>query len=239
MKKIRFNDLKYNHINGAMIAYNDKIICLSGDLNKKVEIFSENENVWLKFPEMQIERSHFAICLIKNRYLFTFFGYNFPNRTYLNSIEYLDLLIYNNNENNIQNEKFYWRYLDYKYFSTDLSFQKINLIGSVAINYKDEKIIFFGGKNYLVEDADEGYYQLIIDDTYINNDELDSYIEKIKINEKINFNKNYYFNNYKYIEELNNDNILKEPSFISFDNNYNVHLIKLDTMNHEVYNITQ
>ena len=236
----RFNDLKYNHINGAMIAYNDKIICLSGDLNKKVEIFSENENVWLKFPEMQIERSHFAICLIKNRYLFTFFGYNYPNRTYLNSIEYLDLLIYNNNnENNIQNEKFYWRYLDYKYFSTDLSFQKINLIGSVAINYKDEKIIFFGGKNYLVEDDDEGYYQLIIDDTYINTDELDSYIEKIKIKEKINFNKNYYFNNYKYIEELNNDNILKEPSFISFDNNYNVHLIKLDTMNHEVYNITQ
>ena len=231
----QLNDLNYNHINGALTSYSDKIICLGGELSKKVEIFSKNENIWSELPEMQIERSYFATCIIKNRYLFTFFGYNFPNKKYLNSIEYLDL----SNYRNIQNHNFYWRYLDYNYFCKNLSLQKINLIGSVAINYKDEKIIFLGGKNCTINDNNEGYYQLILDDSYINSDEIIGYIEKITTKSTINFYNNYFFNNYKYFDEIIHNNILKEPSFVSFDNNYNVHMLKLSTMNHETYSINQ
>ena len=188
-KIIQLNDLSYSHNNGALISYNNKIICLGGELSKKVEIFSKNENIWSELPEMQIERSYFATCIIKNRYLFTFFGCNFHNKKYLNSIEYLDLANYSNNER----DNFYWRYLDYNYFSKKLSVQKIYLIGSVAINYKDEKIIFLGGKNCTINDNNEGYYQLILDDTYLNSDEIIGYIEKITTKSTIIFYNNYFF----------------------------------------------
>ena len=64
-----------------------------------------------------------------------------------------------------------------------------------------------------------------------------SYIEKIKTKGIINFKNIFFNNNYKYFEDLNQDNVLKEPIFVAFDNNYYVHMIKLSTMNHEVYNI--
>ena len=236
----QFSDLKYNHSNGQMIPYFDKIICLSGNSTKKVELFLEDENVWKELPEMQIERSYFSACIIKNRYLFSFFGYNFPNRNYLYSIEYLDLFIYNKIASlkigNNKNENIFWRYLDYNYFNNNSPFQKINLIGSIAVNYNNEKILFLGGQNYLSNDEDDGYYQLILDDTKINS-ELYSYFEKIKTKNFNNLSKNYFFNNFKCIEDLENDNILKEPVFAAFDNKFNAHLIKLSTMNHEIYNI--
>ena len=237
----QLRDLKYNHLNGSMISYNDKIICLSGDFNKKVELYLENENKWLELPETQIERSYFSLCIIKNRYLFIFFGYNYPNRMYLNSIEFLDISNYHiNNIMNFQrgNNIINWRYLDYNYYSNNESFQKINLIGSIAVNYNDEKIIFLGGKNYLINQDDDGYYQFIFDENDINDNEMIiSYIEKIKTKGITNFKNIFFNNNYKYFEDLNQDNVLKEPIFVAFDNNYYVHMIKLSTMNHEVYNI--
>ena len=240
-KMSQLRDLKYNHLNGSMISYNDKIICLSGDFNKKVELYLENENKWLELPETQIERSYFSLCIIKNRYLFIFFGYNYPNRMYLNSIEFLDISNYHiNNIMNFQrgNNIINWRYLDYNYYSNNESFQKINLIGSIAVNYNDEKIIFLGGKNYLINQDDDGYYQFIFDENDINGNEMIiSYIEKIKTKGIANFKNIFFNNNYKYFEDLNQDNVLKEPIFVAFDNNYYVHMIKLSTMNHEVYNI--
>ena len=237
----QLNDLIYNHSNGAMVSYYDKIICLSSDYNKKVELYLEDENKWVELPEMQVERSHFCSTIIKNKYIFSFFGYNAPNKTYLNSIEYLDINNYNMKITTKKNKKdntIYWRYLEYNYFSNRPSYKKINLIGSVAINYNNEKIIFLGGKNYLQKDDDEGYYQLILDDTKIINEEIDGYIEKINTKGLTNLKMNFFFNyDYKYIEELNQDNILKEPVFAAFDNNYFVHLFKLSTMNHKIYKI--
>ena len=238
----QFSDLKYNHSNGAMISFIDKIVCLSGDYCKKVEIFSEEDNIWYELPDIQVERSFFSTCIIKNRFLFVFFGYNFPNRTYLNSIEYLDLFYYNsliNKNKKIDNKNFFWRFLEYNYFSNNSSYQKINLIGSIAINYNDEKIIFLGGKNCLIKENIEGYYQLILlDNTNIKGDEENNYIELINSKNIIKTKEYNYYNNYKYIKELLHDNILKEPVFVAFDNYYNAHLIKLSTMEHEIYNIS-
>ena len=189
---------------------------------------------------MQIERSYFSSCIIKDRYLFTFFGYNCPNKTILNSIEYLDIINYAGVNYQKINNNNYWTYLDYNYYSNSESFQRINLIGSIAVNCCDEKIIFLGGKNYLINEDDGGYYQFIFDENDINSNEVFSYIEKIKTKGLINFNlkKKHFFNNsYKYFEDINQDNILKEPIFVAFDNNNFVHLIKLGSMNHELYNI--
>ena len=241
-KIIQLNDLKFNHSNGNMISFYDNIICLSGDYNKKVELFLENEKQWIELPEMQVERSHFCSCIIKDKYIFTFFGYNVPNKTYIDSIEYFDIINYMLNIKNKRDNFIYWSYLEYNYFNDRPSCKKINLIGSVAVNYNNEKIIFLGGKNYLEKkDDDEGYYELVVNDTNINDEKMDGYLEKIKTKGLVNFNSvKLFFNyNYKYIEELNQDNVLKEPVFVAFDNNYFVHLIKLSTMNHEIYKINQ
>ena len=239
-KIIQLNDLKFNHSNGNMISFYDNIVCLSGDYNKKVELFLENEKQWIELPEMQVERSHFCSCIIKDKYIFAFFGYNVPNKTYIDSIEYFDIINYMLNIQNKKDNIINWSYLEYNYFSDRPSCKKINLIGSVAVNYNNEKIIFLGGKNYL-EKNDEGYYELIVNDTNINDEKMDGYFEKIKTKGLFNFHsvKSFFNYNYKYIEELNQDNVLKEPVFVAFDNNYFVHLIKLSTMNHETYKINQ
>ena len=74
----------------------------------------------------------------------------------------------------------------------------------------------------------------------MNTNEVNSYIEIIPDKNSDIFGKNYFFNyDYRYIEDLNRNNNMKEPTFAAFDNNYNVHLIKLSTMNHEIFNFKQ
>ena len=86
---------------------------------------------------MNIERSFFSSCIIKDRYLFVFFGYNYQNKKYLDSIEYLDMLEYNLNLINNNSQKCdsnSWRYLKYNYFNSNPKDIKINLIGALAFN---------------------------------------------------------------------------------------------------------
>lgn len=83
--------LSNNHSNGVLINYSNDIICISGNYNKKVELYNQSKNEWNYLPELNIERSNFSACILKNKYLFALFGYNFPMNQYLNTIEYLDL----------------------------------------------------------------------------------------------------------------------------------------------------
>ena len=232
-------DLKYNHSNGGMISYNGQIICLSGNYNKKVEVFFESNNTWIDLPEMQIERSFFSSCIIKNRYIFIFFGYNYGNNKYLDSIEFFDILKFNLNIINQNSQKvnnIYWRYLNYNYFNSNLSDININLIGAIAINYSNEKIILLGGRNCLNKEKNNGYYQFIFDENDLDGNEVNSYFERIQVKNL----KNCFFNfDYKYLEDLKRNNIMNEQSFVAFDNNYNVHLIKLSTMNQEIFHFNK
>ena len=232
-------DLKYNHSNGGMLFYNEQIICLSGNNNKKVEVFTESNNTWIELPEMQIERSFFSSCIIKNRYIFIFFGYNYGNNKYLDSIEFFDILKYNTNIINQNSQKMnnvYWRYLNYNYFGPNHSHININLIGAIAINYSNEKIILLGGKNCLNKENNNGYYQFIFDENDLEGNEINSYLERIVVKDM----KNCFFNfDYKYLEELKRNNIMNEQSFVAFDNNYNVHVIKLSTMNQEIFHFNK
>ena len=72
-------NLKNNHSNGNLLYFENNIICLSGDYNKKVEIYSINKNEWDDLPEMLKERSNSNACILnnkENKYILNLFGYN-------------------------------------------------------------------------------------------------------------------------------------------------------------------
>ena len=157
--------LKNNHSNGALLNYSDDIICLSGNYNKKVELFNQSKNEWTDLPELRIERSNFTACILKNKYIFCLFGYNFPTKKYLNTIEYIDIENYKNSS---------WNYLLYK----NESLLSLYINGALGINYNDEKIIVVGGHNGEKNKPVENFYQIIISNDFEKDDK--SYVEEVK-----------------------------------------------------------
>lgn len=208
--------LKNNHSNGALLSYNGNIICLSGNYNKKVELYNEAKNLWTNLPELQVERSGCASVIFKNKYLFCLFGYNLPTKQYLNTIEYLDIEKYNESS---------WKYLKYK----NENLLSLYLNFSFCINYKDEKIIIVGGNNGKENKPNEYFYQLIINKNFPNN--KDSYIEKTNRKLKdINKNKNYLFNKgHTIISDKNN------LYCMLFDDNLRLHVFNANNMAHDVF----
>ena len=151
-------------------------------------------------------------------------------------LEYNLNLINNNSQKCDSNS---WRYLKYNYFNSSPNDIKINLIGALAINYLNEKIIFLGGNNSKKDNGCE-YYQFIFDEDDLNRNEYNSYFERITCKNLNLSGKKYFFSNvYKYFQDLDRNNIMKEHAMIAFDNKYNVHLIKLSTMNHEIYHFNK
>ena len=222
---------KNNHSNGCLLFINNKIICLSGNHNKKVEMFSEQNNSLTNLPEMNIERSSFSCCLFKNEYIFALFGYNFPTQQYLDTIEFFDLSELENlmyNYININDDE--WRYLNYKCNnSLDLSIK-----GHMCFNYFDEKIIFFGGFNGYKNEAVDSFYQLNLSENFnFEDNNEDNYIEQLdkKLND-INKNRIYYFgNNNGLLYCYNQNNIY----FEAIDTNYYAHILDLNNFKHNIH----
>ena len=208
--------LKNNHSKGCLIPYNDNsIICLSGQHNKKCEIYSMLKNEWNDMCEMNIERSEFGCCIIQNKYLFCIFGYNYPKNEYLNTIEYLDLL----EENSI------WKYLNYK----NDNLVSLYIKGLLSINYNDEKIILVGGFNGELNKPVEDFYQLILGDNFEN----DCYVEEVNRKLKdIQKNKLYMFNS-GITEKTDEKNRLYN---IAYDNDDRIHIFEIRSMTHDVFN---
>ena len=208
--------LKNNHANGALINYSNSIICVSGNYNKKVELFNQSKNEWKNLPELNIERRDFSICLIKNKYIFCLFGYNFPTKQYLNTIEFLDIENYNSNS---------WKYLNYK----NENLISLYITGALAINYNNEKIIIAGGNNEKGNIANEYFYQIIISQNFEKDRE--SYVEKTKRKLKdINKNKCYAFNK-GYNLFLDNNNLY----YMAFDDYLRAHIFQVNNMVHDVF----
>ena len=219
-------NLNNNHSNGALIDFNNNsLLCISGDFNKKVELFSITKNEWNDYlSETLIERSNYAFCLIKNRYIFLLFGKNYPTNEYLNTIEYYDL---NNNNSNG------WKYLNFK---NQNNLIKMNICNGIGINYEDKKIIVVGGYNGLEKKDEQYFVQLVLDDED-NFENSKSYVEMSERKLKdIDKNKKYYFHGGEIISVENKDeqknNILY---FISIDNHFNCHTIQLSNLAHDVY----
>lgn len=208
--------LKNNHSNGALLNYSDEIICISGNYNKKVELFNQSKNEWTDLPELKIERSNFATCILKNKYIFCLFGYNFPTKKYLNTIEYLDIENYKNNS---------WNYLMYK----NESLLSLYISGAMGINYNDEKIIVVGGNNGEKNKPIENFYQIVINNDFEKDDK--SYVEEVKRKLKdIDKNKNYIFNKGCHIFSDNN-NIY----YMAYDNKLRAHLFQISNMAHDIF----
>ena len=207
--------LKNNHSKGCLIPYHNSIICLSGQHNKKYEIYSTIKNDWSDMSEMNIERSEFGCCIIQDKFLFSIFGFNYPKNEYLNSIEYLDLL----------EEGSTWKYLDYK----NDKLLSLYIKGLLAINYNDEKIILVGGYNGELNKPVEDFNQLILG----NNFETDSYVEDVNRKLKdIQKNKLYIFNSGITEKKDEKDRLYN----IAYDNEDRIHIFEIQTMTHDVFN---
>ena len=206
--------LKNNHSKGCLIPYHNSIICLSGQHNKKCEIYSTIKNDWSDMSEMNIERSEFGCCIIQDKFLFSIFGFNYPKNEYLNSIEYLDLL----------EEGSTWKYLDYK----NDKLLSLYIKGLLAINYNDEKIILVGGYNGELNKPVEDFNQLILG----NNFETDSYVEDVNRKLKdIQKNKLYIFNSGITEKKDEKDRLYN----IAYDNEDRIHIFEIQTITHDVF----
>ena len=229
MKKLY--SFKNNHSNGCLLFINYNIICLSGNFNKKVEIFSEQNNCLINLPEMNIERSCFSCCLIKNEFIFALFGYNFPSQKYLNTIEYYELgdeINLKYNYINIKSDR--WRYLNYK----DNNSLNLGIKGHLCFNYLDETIIFFGGFNGNKTEAVDCFYKLnLSDDFYLEQNNEDCYVEPLSQKLKdISKNRIYYFGNDNgFLFDYNQNNIL----FAAIDCNYYAHILELNNFKHNIH----
>ena len=223
---IKLCKLKYNHSNGNLIYYDQRIFCLSGDFNKKVECYIESKNEWIDIPELLTERSNFSTCIINEQYLFVLFGYNNINKQYLNSIEFIDLLY--------ENAK--WKYL---YYDNNKNIS-LFFIGALALNYDDKKIIIFGGYDGKNKKGNSCFYQINLkrnfddEENYDIRDDKLSHIDYINHGLEINKSNKCYFldKGYnKYYES--NSNLF----YTFFDSEFHAHLININTFSHEIYKI--
>jgi hypothetical protein len=204
--------LNNNHSKGSLIPFKDSIICLSGEHNKKCEIYSIHKNEWNEMPEMNFERSEFGTCIINEQYLFSIFGFNSPKNEYLNNIEYLDLL----------NENGYWKNLDYK--SDNFS---LYIKGLLALNYFDNKIILIGGFNGELNKPVENFAQIILG----NNFDKEIYVENVDRKLKdIHKNKCYMFS-CGYTQRNDEKGRIYN---VAYDNDERIHIFEMQNMVHDV-----
>ena len=210
--------LKYNHSNGNLIHYENNLICLSGDYTKDVEIYDFKNNKWNNMPQMIYERSGSGVCIFDNKYILNLFGYNFPNRKYLDNIEYFDI------SNKLNKE---WKCLICNNF--------VLKIKNFFCFNNNNKIIIVGGNKYNENDKEKmkfnnNFIKIIFEEKNLDNNKnikIEELIGKIK---DINKNKNYLFSDIgkKYLNK-------KEIYYQVFDDKYNCHVFKGNNNTHEIF----
>ena len=217
---IKLCNLKNNHSNGVLVYYNNKFFCISGDFNKKAEVYSESKNEWKNLNNCLIERSNSFAVVYDNKYLFNIFGYNYPTKECLNSIEYMDITELDNNITE-------WKDLKYKN-NDSLS---LNIKNFFCINYLDQKLIIVGGYNGKDNVHEKNFIQII----FGNNNNLDeAIVERVERKYKdIDKNKKYLFNG-QYGYHIGDKN---EIFYEVFDSDFNCHVFQVSNMGHDVYYI--
>ena len=222
-------NLKNNHANGVLLLYKNKVFCLSGKFNKKVEVYSEENNEWREINEMNVERSFFSACIIQNKYIFCLFGYSTPTNKYLDSIEFCDIT-------NLNIDKCIWKYLKYNNYN---NIYNMNICGFISMNYNDDKIIIFGGINGVEKKPVNKFYQIVLGKNFeIENNSDKNYIEEINMESNdTNENKCYYFvHGFGIFKGDDIDKENKNKFYAGFDSNYNIHVIQIkNKFIHDVY----
>ena len=214
---VKLCSLQNNHSNGSLLNYDNNIICLSGDYNKKVEMYSMKKNEWTNLPEMIIERSNSTSCIMnnkKNKYIFNIFGFNTQTKEYLNTIEYLI----------VNKEDSCWKYLNYN----NPNLISLNIHNLFCVNYLDNKIVIIGGYNGKDNKNINKFIQIIFDkDNFENNIRVEETDRKLN---GIDMNKKYLLCNGHKSYRDKNDTIYEV-----FDSEFNCHLFKENKIEHDVF----
>lgn len=124
--------MKYQHYNHTMFAYNDYIYVIGGFNSNKCERFHIISNKWEQMEELISIERQFPILTIYNNYLYVFFG--LCQNGYVNTLERININSIHNRWERISN------------FDSDTTIT--NTYGCGLILKEDEDILyFFGGKN--------------------------------------------------------------------------------------------
>ena len=231
--------LNFAHNKGALLKINnDQIMCISGINSVDVEMYYIKDNICLNLPKMNCSHSESSYMIYNNNIIFSFFGYDYDKKKYINDIEFLILKNYysentwnnicinsNNNIFNLRNHSIFYR------------------MNKENNNSKD--IFIVGG--YSNSGRNNGLIQIFIEE--IQNDKYDfefvinfkKYEEnKVKIKGNNNFNINKYKNMdnlFLFSNEFNQFFDEENNLFYSYnyDNNFNIHIIDNFTLKHTIY----
>ena len=172
----KYSNLNNNHMYGSLIFFannnneNEKLICLSGKYNKKVEIYNDEDDYWNDkiIEEMPEERCNSCYLIINNNYIYGFYGYNYILKKYLNNIVYYN---FNNNK---------WN----KILSNSLNNNIKGIKNHFCYENKNNKYIYILG-------GDSNFNNIIIDIEKKS-------IVKIDLNKGTKNNKFLFYHNYAY-----------------------------------------
>jgi len=172
----KYSNLNNNHMYGSLIFFvnnnneNEKLICLSGKYNKKVEIYNDEDDYWNDkiIEEMPEERCNSCYLIINNNYIYGFYGYNYILKKYLNNIVYYN---FNNNK---------WNKILNKSLNNNIK----GIKNHFCYENKNDKYIYILG-------GDSNFNNIIIDLEKKS-------IVKIDLNKGIKNNKFLFYHNYAY-----------------------------------------
>ena len=233
------NNLNYSHKKGSLLKIdNNRIICISGINSVNVEMYYIKDNNWQNLPKMNCSHSDSSYILFNNNIVFSFFGYDYDNKQYINNIEYLELknyyyeekwnkIIINSNNN-----------FNYKLRNQSI-FYRINKENN------DTKDIFIVG-GYNNSGRNNGLIQVFIDEDLSNNKQgfkinFKKYEEnKVKVigNNNIVLDKSKNMDNlFLFYNEFNQFYDEENNLFYSYnyDNKFNIHIIDNFTLKHTIY----
>ena len=135
----------YNH-SSIYIPFLNSIFIISGSKNKSCEYFNiTNEKIDM-IPSLNYSRENCGLCLINEKILYAFLGFDRSISKFLTSFEKLDLSNFNNNENNNNDNDFIWEVFN---ISGIPNLMKKTLFSSFYYKNNDKDgILIIGGKNH-------------------------------------------------------------------------------------------
>ena len=235
LKKV--NHLNHNHCYGGFIFLHKtkQFLCISGTSNKYIETCNmlsshkrSNSNVnnifftyhWNSLQnELTVERSQSMFIVQNHKYIFSFFGFCYPQNKYLNTIEYCE----------IQNNKIgIWKLIEVNSDVENISlYLKEHFIFEIGTNQdKEEGLILIGGLNGNKEETVLNYIEIGLDE------KKKMQFRKLKKNiVDVDINGGYCFN--KGIPACTFSK--SYGSILVFDQKFNVHVVNREELSHDIY----
>ena len=235
LKKV--NHLNHNHCYGGFIFLHNikQFLCISGTSNKYIETCNmlsshkrSNSNVnnifstyhWNSLEnELTVERSQSMFIVQNQKYIFSFFGFCYPQNKYLNTIEYCEI-----EYNKIGN----WKLIEVNSNVENISlYLKGHFIFEKGTNQdKEEGLILIGGLNGNKGETVLNYIEIGL------NEEKKMQFRKLKKNiVDVDVNSGYCFN-----MGIPACTFSKSyGSILVFDQKFNVHVVNREELSHDIY----